>query len=389
MIALVLDFALYGLSALFAEVTANTSTLAPHRSWGAIAFWGYGAAALLVFLIHRHRLALTAGAWVATAWVPMLVLAWRGAAQEEVLVIEASARRLLETGSPYLDRASIAALPEPLLGYTPYQPGMAIFGMPKALLGDYWWTDARIYFGLMTAIVLYGAVKLLWPHPHLIRALQMATVLPLCALTLATGGDDIPVLALCLFAFALAARQRFGWAGLVIGLACAMKLFAWPVALVIGIYAVSRRYTLGAVGIPIAAMLPALILNTPAFVENVLRFPTGHGLVTSPAASPLIAYQIAKSVPSGRYIALALLVATGFVIAAYLASHPPRDMGTVAWVCAIGLLAAILLLPSTRFGYLLYPVAFVFWAPCLRARPAVAVNAIAEPNAPGHSQLAK
>ena len=69
--------------------------------------------------------------------------------------------------------------------------------------------------------------------------------------------------------------------------------------------------------------------------------------------------------PSGRYIALALLVAAGFVIAAYLASHPPRDMGTVAWVCAIGLLAAILLLPSTRFGYLLYPVAFVFWAPCL------------------------
>jgi hypothetical protein len=367
-ISLVIDFALYALSALFAEVTAHTSTLSPHRSWGAIAFWGYAGAAVLVFLVHKHRLALAVGAWVATAWIPMVVLAWRGAAQEEVIVVEESARRFLETGSPYLDRASIASLPEPLLGYTPYQPGMAIFGLPRALAGDYWWTDARIYFGLVTAAALYGAVKLLWPHPHLTRALQMATVLPLCALTLATGGDDIPVLALCLIAFALAARERFGWAGVAIGLACALKLFAWPVALVIGVYAASRRYAIGALGIPVAAMVPALTINSQAFFENVIRFPTGHGLVTSPAASPLVGYQIARYVPSGRYIALALLVAAGFVIAAYLASHRPRDMGTVAWVCAIGLFTAILLLPSTRFGYLLYPVAFAFWAPCLRSR---------------------
>jgi hypothetical protein len=200
----------------------------------------------------------------------------------------------------------------------------------------------------------------------------MATVLPLCALTLATGGDDIPVLALCLLAFALAARDRFSWAGLAIGLACAMKLFAWPVALVIGIYVANRRYTVAALGSPILAMLPALMLNSQAFLENVIRFPIGLGLVTSPAASPLIGFQIAKYVPSGRYIALALLVAAGFVIAAYLASHPPRDMAVVAWICAIGLLAAILLMPSTRFGYLLYPVAFVFWAPCLKARPPLA-----------------
>ena len=35
------------------------------------------------------------------------------------------------------------------------------------------------------------------------RAVQAATVLPICALTLATGGDDLPVLALCLLALAL------------------------------------------------------------------------------------------------------------------------------------------------------------------------------------------
>jgi len=41
------DVALYGLSATFALVTAMTSTLLPHRAWGAIAVWGYLAAFLI------------------------------------------------------------------------------------------------------------------------------------------------------------------------------------------------------------------------------------------------------------------------------------------------------------------------------------------------------
>jgi hypothetical protein len=34
-------------------------------------------------------------------------------------------------------------------------------------------------------------------------------------------------------------------------------------------------------------------------------------------------------------------------------------------VSGLGLLAAILLLPTTRFGYLLYPIAFLVWAAAL------------------------
>jgi hypothetical protein len=113
-------------------------------------------------------------------------------------------------------------------------------------------------------------------------------------------------------------------------------------------------------------MLPSLILNPSGFMENVVRFPTGHGLVTSPAASPLIGYLIAQNLPGGRVIALALLGATAAAIGIYLLRRPPRDVAAVVNVCAVGLLAAILLMPATRFGYLLYPVAFAFWAPCLR-----------------------
>ncbi len=369
-IQLVLDFVLYALSGAFAWITGGSSTLAPHRSWGEWAVWGYAAAAVLVWVTRsvRARLWLTVGAWVAVAWVPLLALAHANRGQEEVFVVEESARRMLGTGTPYLDRAELAALPEPLLGYTPYQPGMAIFGFPRALFGEAWWTDARLYFALFTAVALAYAVSLLELDGKLVRAVQMATVLPLCALTLATGGDDIPVLALCLLAFTLAYKGKLGWAGVAIGAAAAMKLFAWPVLLVLAIFARRARFAVPAMIMPLMILLPSILLDPSAVVENVIRFPTGHGLVTSPAASPLVGYLIANAFEGGRLVALGLLGAAGLAIAVYLWRRPPQDMRTVVNVCAIGLVVAILLMPATRFGYLLYPVAFAFWAPTLRGR---------------------
>ncbi|MBF9128246.1 DUF2029 domain-containing protein [Plantactinospora sp. S1510] len=441
------DLVLYALSAAFAAVTAATSTLLPHRAWGAVAVFGYLAATVAVLgqLLARHRRpgsrlagtaargVLTTVVWTATALVPMIWQAVERAggrldrAQEEVLVIEHSGARLLDHGTPYLGRDAIAALPggEQLLGYTPYQPGMAIFGLPRALAGSAWWTDARIWFAVATAAALGVAVSLLRRQVRtiaagpsdppraapsvpsgtanpgrsaaaatraglrdaaVVRAVQLATVLPVCALTLATGGDDLPVLALCLLALACAARDRYLGAGLAVGLAAALKLFAWPVALVLLVHAVIRnrragaRLAIGAIGLPIAALVPAQLVDSAALVENVLRFPLGHGLVTSPAQSPFPGYLIAGSLPAGRVIAAALLVAVGLLIAVLLVRRPPRTAASAALFCGYGLLAAILLMPSTRFGYLLYPVAFLAWAPALRlAGTATEANSVPTP----------
>jgi hypothetical protein len=110
---------------------------------------------------------------------------------------------------------------------------MAVFGVPRASVGATGATDARVWFALATIVAVAGALLILWraglAGGPLVRALQAATVLPVCALTLATGGDDLPVLGLCLLAFSLAATGRFGWAGLAIG-GAALKLFAWPIA---------------------------------------------------------------------------------------------------------------------------------------------------------------
>lgn len=426
------DLGLYGVSTAFAAVTAATSTLTPHRAWGAVAMVGYAAAALAVAgqLVARRRVpggllsgtparaTVTWVTWAAVAALPAVIQAAQRAggrpdrAQEEVIVVEDGGARLLDGGTPYLGHDAIAALPVPdrLLGYLPYQPGMALFGLPRAAAGVAWWTDARVWFTVATAVALLLAVGVLRRRSPaadaaLVRAVQAATVLPLCALTLATGGDDLPVLALCLLALALCARSRFGSAGVAAGLAGALKLFAWPVTLVLLVHAASSikrarrdhelvavesgskhdnnsmigglesggrvaRFALGAFGIPAAALVPAVLVDADAVAENVLRFPLGRGLVQSPAQSPFPGYLVATGLPAGRTVAAALLVAAAVAIAVVLVRRPPSTASSAALFGACGLLAAILLMPSTRFGYLLYPVAFAMWAPALRGTPA-------------------
>jgi hypothetical protein len=439
------DLSLYALSTAFAAATAATSTLLPHRAWGAFATGAYAAAtlAVIVQLLFRVRLPAVAGTtaratltwttWLAAAVLPLIVEAVQRAAgrtdraQEEVAVVERMGARLLEHGTPYLSRDAIAALPadDRLAAYSPYQTGMSVFGLPRALAGDIWWTDARIWFAITTAAALLTATTLLRPRaaqphaaqpatphpaqPHaaqpatpdaagpyaaaqlappravprlaaqparpraaqpcVIRALQAATVLPVCALTLATGGDDIPVLALCLLALALIAADRFGLAGIAVGAAAAAKLFAFPVVAVLIVLAVAtgrtRQLLPGALGLPVLVLIPPLAVAPDAFVENVLRFPLGHGLVTSPAQSPFPGYLIAQNAPGGRFVALGLLLAVAATLAVRMIRRPPRTATAAALICGWGLLAAILLMPTTRFGYLLYPLAFLVWSPAL------------------------
>jgi hypothetical protein len=391
---LAVDLGLYLVSAAFAGITALTATLPPHGAWGRIATVGYGAAALLVLvqLIARHRwprlagtaarAGLTALTWAATCLLPLVVEASQRAggrtdrAQEEVVVVEHGADRLLHTGTPYLGRAAIAALPpdDRLLGYLPYQPGMVLLGIPHALAGTHWWSDARVWFALATAASVGGALVILRragaSAPALVRAAQAATVVPVVALTLAVGGDDLPVLGLCLLALAWAATGRCGLAGVAVGIAGALKLFAWPVALVLLALALVRRrgmrFALGAFGLPVLSLVPAFLADAGAAAENVLRFPLGRGLVRSPAESPFPGHLIADGLPGGRVIAAVLLVLAGLAIAVWLVRRRPRDARAAALVCAVGLLTATLLMPATRFGYLLYPIGYAVWAPALR-----------------------
>jgi len=395
---LIIDLAFYGAAALFAGATALWTTLDSHAQWGAIAFGGYLPAAICAAIllaqpgpVWRRRAFVAVGAALAVTAIPMVFMAIdraagiAGRAQEEVLVVEGSGARLLDTGSPYMHADAIAALPEPLLGYNPYQPGMAVFGIPAALFGEHWWTDARVCFLLAAAACAIGAARLLRGGPGsalnptgagkgpLLRAVQATFVFPVCALTFATGGDDMPVVALMVLALAFAHRERAFAAGLAIGAAAALKLFAWPAAVVIafllwrggdlrGQRSMNGRRYLAGFALPVAAtMLPVLAVDARGFFDNVIAFGLGHGVVTSPAQSPLPGFLVAQYVPGGDLIAPALLGLAALVIAGLIWVRPPVTAASAALWCAAGLSAAFLLMPSTRFGYLLYPVVLLGW----------------------------
>ena len=98
-------------------------------------------------------------------------------------------------------------------------------------------------------------------------------------------------------------------------------------------------------------------------VENVLAFPFGRGLVTSPAASPLPGHLLATALPAARTLCTLLLAAGAAGIAVWLVRAPARTAAAGRAGRGFGLLAAMLLLPATRFGYLLYPAVLLVWVP--------------------------
>src|SRR5262249_60797054 len=96
--------------------------------------------------------------------------------------------------SAHLGSSELAGREPSIAQHFPYLPGMAAFGLPRALLGKAWWTDARIFFALVTALAAAAALWS-WPAPaeQRLRALQVLLVLPTGALVLVAGGADVPV----------------------------------------------------------------------------------------------------------------------------------------------------------------------------------------------------
>jgi len=363
---------------------AATTGYQAHRVWGLIAAAGYtaGAGASLV-VPERWRAWLAGAVFALTGLLPLVVLLVRRAngvpwsAQPEVLVVERSAHLLLDHGTPYADLGGLSR-PASFEDYTPYLPGMSVFGLPRALLGGDSLagalTDARVVFALSAAALLLVGLAMLRLASPPARAIQLVAALPATTLALATGGDDLPVIALLLLALACCHARRPGAAGLAGGAALAMKLTAAPVLVVIGLALLAttgRRACLlfAAVALALAAavVLPVALVAPGQLVEHVLRYPAGLTEVESPAASPLPGHLIAQLGPAGRVVALALLAMAVLAIIGWLARRPPRNAAQAADRAAVALLVAMLLLPATRFGYLVYPLALAGAAVALRA----------------------
>ncbi|ALU96520.1 hypothetical protein WQO_26230 [Streptomyces globisporus C-1027] len=363
----------WALCAAAALGLAVCSSLGPHRVWGATAALGYLAAALLA---ARGRSPRTAGA-VAVAGAVLLPLLWLLAvdrAQLEVRVVARSAGLLLAEGTPYLQHPVV---PE---DFNPYLPGMAVFGLPEAVAGPGPLTDPRLWLGA----AFLGAFAFALPAGSRSAPLRWIAACPLVALPLAVGGVDLPVAGLMCLGLALAGRGRAGAAGLVLGVAAALKWTAWPaIPVVLALLAVSPRSTgrpgdrgegrppadraaarCGLVALLTAAalVLPAALRDPGAFRAHVVDFPLGLTDAVSSAASPLPGHLLATHVPGGRTLALLLLGVSALLLALSLLLRPPATTADAAARLALGLLLATAFMPASRFGYLVHPLVLAVWA---------------------------
>ena len=388
------DVALYAGAAFFALVASFRSSIPLYRQWGQIAVGPYLVAAALagILAIRARRREVTRLRWwlaclviVGSVMVPLSVeIAWRFSSsdaslhvQPEVVVVERAASDLVNGHDPYRALVVNGHLVGRVPGvpsyesFFPYLPAMAAFGLPSTLPIDPRATDARIAFLVVTLLAVALALRLApSSSERRLRALQTAIVMPWAALTLATGGDDLPIIGLLMVSAVLAQRRRPGWAGIVLGVASAMKFTAWPLAglaLFAAIDAEGRRRPLrmlaGIIGAATPLTIWALVAGPRRFVANVVLFPLGLAGIESPAGSALPGHVLVTAVPSihRAFPVFAAIVGAGILVA-YLMKRPPRDAVAATRVAGWVMFIAILLAPATRVGYLMYPLNMVVWS---------------------------
>ena len=410
------DALLYAISALFALLTIYTSTNGLYQVWGrmALAPFAFGAVAsagLALFLRrarrqqpghrltavqHRRtwavRIAVAVCVFAGALAVPLgMEVLWRfdGTAgshvQPEGPTVEVGGQDLIKGQDPY---KKIVYLHHPVKyhapgepdtpGFLPYLPLMAVLGIPSDIWPNNGLSDARIFFCVTTLAAAAVALSLCRANGRRkFRALQALIILPLASLPLATGGDDIPVVAFLLLAMVLAQRRQPFASGIVLGIASAMKFTAWPLALLALFAARNRKgerkpltMLAGLLVVAIPTIFPFALRGPIALIDDVVLFPLGLSAIPSTAASALPGHELVLAFPALSRI---LPVSVGFlltlILARYLYKHRPSTVSQVCNITAVVMCALILLAPNPRVGYLLYPINFFVWAYLLAPRP--------------------
>ena len=361
--------AIFAACALFAAGMGLFSTDSLHRLWGLFAVIAYGLAAGLVLAWRSSRavdLALVlavGGALLA----PLSLLAEQGRWQPEVGVIARGARLLLQHGSPYESQAVVTASHDPNI-YNPYLPVMAIFGLPRALLGSRTHhRPADLVRAGLRGRVRRRAGGLGGPG---CAALDRARHRHPGDRVLADGGGHrrpgarpaLPGPGAALAPPAAAggrpgARRRRGHQGNRLARPDRRGDHApgprWPPG--------RGRFLLAAVAAAAVIVGPVAAVWPHALVENTILFPLGLAKVKSQAVSPLPGHLLADTGPTGHTIAVALLCLAGLGVLVSLVVRPPRNVPSATWRLIIGLVLMFVLAPATRFGYFMYPLGLWAW----------------------------
>jgi hypothetical protein len=387
------DAALYAISALFALVLGLTSTQVAQWHWGYLTVAPYAAAAVAGAVFGRMkfrreivvRVVLLALVITGSVVIPLgLETRWRhqdpemGFAQPEVSVIERSATYVTQGKDPYRTYDHDGRIIGEVKGipayesFFPYFPLMSVFGLPSAETHEgSGLTDARIVMSLMTLLASGAALFLLKASgKKKLRVAQALLALPTGALFLSTGGDDMPILALMLLGVACLERRANNAAGVSFGVAAAMKLTAWPLA--VGALLVAkdnggrsawRRVALWITAIVLVTVVPFAVRAPWAFVTNVFAFPLGLAGVASPAASALPGHILTTWwSPMGHILAPVTFLIGGYFVAKYAKRHWPLTISQLLAILSLVFLTMMCVASATRIGYVIYPINLALWS---------------------------
>jgi hypothetical protein len=275
---------------------------------------------------------------------------------------------MLDGRDPYeadYGQGPLAARPVATTTHFPYLPGMLVFGMPRAVDGTSPWADARVWFAVVaTALTLLALATRAGSERRDIRLAQVLLALPTGAVLMATGGDDLPVLALALLALVMLSRERPGWAGVAGGAAAALKQTAWLLLPFLVMASANRRRTAGAAALMVAPLIVPFVLWHPgAFIEDFVKYPLGLGQGDSAAGTVTLGAVLADILPGGhRVAALLFLLAVLGVGAWLLIKRPWPGPAGVARAAGVIWLVAFVLAPAARLGYLVYPINLLTWS---------------------------
>jgi hypothetical protein len=374
--------------AVFAAVTCVTGMPA-QRVWAYWATGAYLAGAIGLACAPRAKSWWVSGVTFVVLFAPLLQLAMNWQAQHEIWMVQHAAERL--AGGQPLYPTDDGSLSD-MNGYFPYLPAMALLGLPALLarglglpqvMTDVRWTFVAVYLALATITIrdLRG---------DRVQAWLWFVASPATALPLATGGDDLPVIGLLLVALTLSRQRRTVAAGAMAGLACAAKLTAWPVGVALGVMTLVRHgrvkarwFWLVSFVVTAVFVVPVLIIEPRGFYLHEFAYPGGLARVVSPAASPFPGHLLANSLPAGHWVALGLLGGCAVGMLGWLAWRPPHNEAAVAWFSAAALTVAMLLLPASRPGYLVYPILLALFAVYVRTEPSGGRPSV-EPPAPAY-----
>ncbi len=364
----------YAAFAAFAAVVFAASGQPVQWIWAVWAVGGYGLAAVTAGLWRSRGteaalfIALTGALAAPLAWQVTFGAKMSKADEGSLKVVANSAVLLLRHGSPYLPADQISHV----LQYNPYEPAMALFGLPAAAGLHGAVGNPRLWMGITAAAVLVAAFRLTKPG-HALRSTAFAFSSPVLALPLTDGLTDVPVVALLILTLACTAassrRRILLTAAIALGGACAIKATAWPALPIIaamlavrdGLQAATRFVITAGIttALLVAATAPASLTAPAALFQNTVLFPLGMTKYQTEAASPLPGHLLAVIGPAGHWAAVGLFCAASLAAGAALVIKPPADAKAAARRLAVVLAMLFTLAPASRWGYFVYPAALL------------------------------